>query len=340
VQRKEIVTLFPFYLKLNQTSTALSPFQSLRIDTLQINVGKRCNLMCRHCHHEAGPHRFESMTKSTLEACLAVAGEHSISTIDVTGGSPEMNPHLPWFLASATRLGKRLMVRSNLQILLEKEYRHFIDIYAAYRVELIGSLPCYTPETCDGQRGKGGFERIIAAMKLLNDRGYGTEKSGLILDLVHNPAGPFLPGPQAGLEKEYKTRLTNRYGVSFNHLYCLTNNPIGRFGQCLAETGNYARYMEMLERAFNSRAAQNVMCRTALSVGWDGALYDCDFNQALGVGVDHGAPNHIGRFDMQALQERQIVVGDHCYACTAGQGSSCHGAVTVRPVAAGSMEIP
>ena len=315
----------PFEKKLQAAS--LCPLVSRDIATLQINVGKRCTLLCKHCHVEAGPGRTEVMPAATLEKCLAIAAGPSIATVDITGGSPEMNPRLEWFLDSAAKLGKRLIVRSNLVILLDKEYERFIDVYARSGVELAASLPHWKAGKCDRQRGEGTFDKIVAVIRMLNGRGYGREGSGLVLDLVHNPMGLFLPGPQAALEREYKAELATVHGISFNKLFCLANSPVGRFMEYLTESGAFEEYMATLERAFNPCAAENVMCRTMLSVAWDGAIYDCDFNQMLGLRVDHGAPNHIEKFDLQALRQRQIVLGDHCYACTAGQGSSCRGVV-------------
>jgi radical SAM/Cys-rich protein len=315
----------PFEKKLQAAS--LCPLVSRDIVTLQINVGKRCTLLCKHCHVEAGPGRTEEMSRATLEKCLAIAAAPPITTVDITGGAPEMNPHIEWFLDAAAKLGKRLIVRSNLVILLDKEYERFVDVYVRNRVELAASLPHWKAEKCDRQRGAGAFDKIVAVIRMLNGRGYGREAGGLVLDLVHNPMGSFLPGPQAALEQEYKAELAAVHGVIFNKLFCLTNNPVGRFREHLAAKGSYEEYMATLERAFNPSAAENVMCRTTLSVGWDGSIYDCDFNQMLGLRVDHGAPDHIEKFDLEALRRRRIVVDDHCYACTAGQGSSCQGAV-------------
>ncbi len=324
-------TLIPIPFERKLRAASLGPLISRDITTLQINVGKRCNLMCRHCHVVAGPLRKEVMTRSTLEACLDIAREPSVTTIDITGGAPEMNPHLNWFLAVATKLGKRLIVRTNLVILLDKQFERFIDIYTRNRVELAASLPHWKAEKCDRQRGRGAFDKIVAVIRLLNGRGYAREGSGLVLDLVHNPMGSFLPGPQGALECEYKKELAALHGIFFNRLFCLANNPVGRFKEFLASTGTYNDYMASLERAFNPCAVENAMCRTMISIGWDGTIYDCDFNQMLGLRVDHGAPDRIERFDLKSLQRRQIVVRDHCYACAAGQGSSCQGAMETRP---------
>lgn len=308
-------------------ASALFPLTSHGVETLQINVGKRCTLACKHCHVNAAPDKTEEMSAAIFEKCLAIAAAPSITAIDITGGSPEMNPHLERFLDSAATLGKRLIVRSNLVILLEKQYEHFVEVFVRNKVELAASLPHWKAEKCDRQRGPGTFEKIIRVIRMLNNRGYGREGSGLVLDLVHNPMGSFLPGPQAALEQQYKVELEKVHGVVFNKLFCLTNNPVGRFKEYLAAKSGYDEYMQTLERAFNIRAAENVMCRTTLSIGWDGWIYDCDFNQMLGLTVDHGAPNRIENYNPNALRQRRIVVADHCYACTAGQGSSCQGAV-------------
>jgi radical SAM/Cys-rich protein len=315
----------PFKEKLRHSGISL--LKSRNIEVLQINVGLRCNLLCKHCHASAGPHHTETMSLPTLEKCLVIASGPSITTVDITGGAPEMNENLEWFLTGAANLKKRLIVRTNAVLLLEDAFSHHIDLYARTGVELAVSLPDAKKEKCDRQRGPGSFDTIVRALKLLNARGYGAEGSGLILDLVHNPIGAFLPGSQDALEKEYKTRLAAEHGICFNRLFCLTNNPSGRFRDYLLKSENYGEYMRLLERAYNSDAAKNVMCRTMLSVGWDGALYDCDFNQMLGLKVDHGAPRHVDQFDTEILQQREIVIDNHCYACTAGQGSSCQGAV-------------
>lgn len=306
------------------------PLAARKIDILQLNVGKRCNLACRHCHVEAGPGREEAMPREVFEACLEIARAAEVSTIDVTGGSPEMNPHLEWFLGAAGSLGKRLIVRSNAVILLDRSFSRFIDIFARHRVEIVISLPDYNEARTDRQRGPGAFRRIIQAMRLLNDRGYGTG-TGLDLDLVHNPAGAFLPGPQDALEREYERRLRDDFGVVFTRLFCIINVPIGRYLAYLLATGNLEEYMTGICGAFNPSAVDRVMCRTTLSVGWDGTLYDCDFNQALGLPVGFGAPRTIARFDIDRLRTREIVIDDHCYGCTAGAGSSCQGATAASP---------
>ncbi len=295
------------------------------IEVLQVNLGYRCNLACKHCHVEADPGRLESMSRTVMEQCLEVLKTYSISTIDITGGSPEMHPHLPWLIEGCAALKRRIMVRTNGVILLEKEYEPLIDLYVRARVEVVLSLPHMDPKVTDRQRGEGVFPKLIEVMRRLNGRGYGQAGGGLILDLVHNPVGAYLPGSQASLETDYREKLRERYGVCFSRLFSITNMPIGRYLEYLRRTNNYADYMKALVNAFNPAALKGVMCKLTLSVGWDGRLYDCDFNQMLGLTIDHGAPNHISAFDRDKLAHRQIVVGDHCYGCTAGAGSSCQG---------------
>jgi len=321
----ESAPVAPFSKRLKESG--LFPLCATAIEVLQINVGRRCNLSCKHCHLDAGPHRIETMPRTVLERCLEIARFPTISVIDITGGAPELNPELAWFVGEAAKLDKRLVVRSNLAILSDKPYASFIDVYSRNNVEIVGSLPDLHGAKTDRQRGGGVFERVIEVIRLLNGRGYGMEGSRLVLDLVHNPVGAFRPGAQQSIEQEYKRRLWADHGIRFNRLFTLTNNPCGRFLTFLIQSENYAEYMTELANAFNPNAAGNVMCRTMLSVAWDGRLYDCDFNQALGLPVDHGAPDHIDRFDPALLSGREIVVADHCYACTAGAGSSCQGAV-------------
>jgi radical SAM/Cys-rich protein len=305
-----------------------SPIRAENIRTLQINIGKRCNLLCKHCHVEAGPDRPEVMGRAVLRQCLGVVKSAGIPTVDITGGSPEMNPHLEWFLDEAAGLALHLMVRSNSAILLNEAYKKFIEIYARNRVEVITSLPDWREAKTDRMRGEGIFAKIIGGIKELNKRGYGIPGSGLVLNIVHNPAGAYLPGAQASLENEYRKRLESGHGIYFNSLYCITNIPVGRYLEFLIKSGNYCSYIHELCGAFNLSAVEHVMCKTALSVGWDGVLYDCDFNQMLGLQVNSGAPASIFEFDLEKLKSRDIVVNNHCYGCVAGAGSSC-GGVTV-----------
>ena len=301
------------------------PLLAEGIDILQLNVGRKCNLMCKHCHVEAGPHRSEMMGRPVFEKCLEILSEYPIGTIDITGGAPEMNPHLPWFIGEVAKLNRRLLVRSNLLIMLGEKHRHFLDVYTDNRVEVVTSLPDYQMERTNRQRGQGAFEGVVSVMKSLNDRGYGRPGGNLVLDLVYNPVGAYLPGSQDALTHEYKQHLANDYGVVFNNLFCLTNCPVGRYLEFLIRSENYDDYMTELINAFNWSAVDSVMCRSTLSVAWDGKLYDCDFNQMLAMPVDHGAPSHIDVFDFERLKTRQIVIANHCYACTAGAGSSCQG---------------
>ena len=303
------------------------PLYADNIQILQLNVGRRCNLACKHCHVEAGPHRREMMGRPVFEKTLDILSQFSIDTIDITGGAPEMNLHLQWFIEAAAKLERRLMVRSNLSILLDPKYRHFIDVYADNRVEVVTSLPDYQSQRTDRQRGRGVFDSIVKAMQILNRKGYGQPGSNLILNLVYNPVGAYLPGSQEALTHEYKQRLADNHGIVFNQLYCLSNCPVGRYLEYLIRSENYEDYMTELINAFNWSALEGVMCRNTLSVAWDGGLYDCDFNQMLALPVNHGAPAHIDIFDFEKLSQRQIVTANHCYACTAGAGSSCQGAL-------------
>lgn len=297
------------------------------IKVLQVNIGKLCNQVCRHCHVDAGPDRREVMTRETMQLCLEALAKTDIPTVDITGGAPEMNPNFRWFVSEVRKLGRHVMVRSNLTILLAKGYEDLPEFFAAHKVEVVSSLPHYTASNTDKQRGEGVFERSIEAIQRLNKLGYGEEGSGLVFNLVYNPVGAFLPPNQASLEADYKRVLGTQYGIKFNRLYTITNMPIGRFLDYLLASGNYESYMEKLVSLFNPAAARNVMCRTMLSVGWDGSLYDCDFNQMLELKVGFGAPAHIKDFDLAALSTRRIVTKQHCYGCTAGAGSSCGGAI-------------
>jgi radical SAM/Cys-rich protein len=303
------------------------PIKAAGVQVLQVNVGYRCNLECRHCHVEAGPTRKEVMSAETMDRCLRVLKKHPIPIIDITGGSPEMYPGLPAFIEQCAALGRRTLVRSNGVLLLEEGYEPLINLYVSKRVEVVLSLPHVDPQTTNRQRGENVFGRLMDVIRRLNDRGYGQEGSGLVLDLVHNPAGAYLPGPQSALELHYRRALGERFGIVFNRLFCITNMPIGRYREYLVRTDNYEEYMAALTKAFNPASVNNVMCRATVSVGWDGRLYDCDFNQMLGLPIDHGAPPHIDAFDIDSLASRQIVVGQHCYGCTAGSGSSCQGQV-------------
>lgn len=305
----------------------LFPLTTTGIEVLQINFGKLCNQACKHCHVEAGPNRTEIISREVLQSCLDILRTSEIPTVDITGGAPEMNPHFEWFVREVSKLDRHVMVRSNLTILLEPEFTHLPDFYADHRAEIIASLPYYSERFVDSQRGKGVFNRSIKALQILNQVGFGDAKTGLVLNLVYNPAGAFLPPSQAGIEADFKRELFQRHGIRFNHLFTIANMPIGRFKDFLIKTGNYESYMQRLIAAYNPQAAAGVMCRYTLSVGWEGSLYDCDFNQMLELNCNHGAPDHIRDFNLELVKARQIVTGLHCYGCTAGAGSSCGGAV-------------
>ncbi len=310
------------------------PLRSVPIETLQINVGKLCNQTCRHCHVNAGPDRVEIMSRETMQQCLDVLDRTAIPIVDITGGAPELNPHFRWLVEQCRARGRHVIDRCNLTILHVASYRDLPEFFARHRVELVCSLPHHRALSTDRQRGEGVFEQSIAALKRLNDVGFGDGVSGLRLVLVTNPVGALLPAGQASLEAEWKRELWRQHGVRFDALYTITNMPVGRFLEWLMESGNLEQYMSRLVAAFNPAAAAGVMCRAMVSVGWDGSLYDCDFNQMLGLGVDARAPAHIRDFDLDALEQRAIVVGRHCFGCTAGAGSSCGGAVVERPTVA------
>lgn len=295
---------------------------------LQVNVGYRCNLLCRHCHVDAGPDREEMMSRETMRHCLEAIRQSGIRTLDITGGAPEMNPELPWFIQEARSIMPEgeILVRTNLVILMAgTRYRHIPELYRANCVSLIASLPCYTRENVDKQRGEGVFDRSIEALRMLNSLGYGKEGSGLSLNLVFNPGGPSLPGLQQALEADYHRKLSENYGIEFSHLFTITNMPVSRFLDSLLDDGRYCSYMQLLAGHFNPDAVRNLMCRTTISVGWNGALYDCDFNQMLSLPMREPAPHNISDFDESRLQKRLIAIGQHCYGCTAGAGSSCQG---------------
>lgn len=315
----------PFNTHLERTASW--PLRSTGIEVLQLNLGKRCNMACRHCHVGAGPSRTEIMAQQVIERCYELASHPGITTVDITGGAPEMHPDIRHTLDTFARLGKRLIVRTNLTALTEPSCADMPALYATSGVELVASFPDYRRDRTDRVRGAGTFDRSITALRALCSLGYGRPGSGLTLDLMHNPAGAYLPAPQEALEVEYRKVLRAEHGIEFTRLYCLNNCPIGRYLEYLVQSDNLCDYMTQLESAFNPQAAKAVMCRNTLSVGWDGTLYDCDFNQMLELPVNHGAPSHVNQFDWSQLAGREIVVHNHCYACTAGAGSSCQGTV-------------
>ncbi|MCI8560046.1 MAG: radical SAM/Cys-rich domain protein [Dorea sp.] len=293
-----------------------------KMSVLQINVGRLCNLACKHCHMEAGPNRTEVMERDVMEACLKIYTEWGFDTIDITGGAPEINPNFRWFVKEAVKICKNVMVRSNLTIMLEDGYKDLPEFYAENKVTIICSLPHYRAKNSDKQRGEGTFEKSIEVLKKLNMLGYGKDPE-LVLNMVFNPGGAFFPPEQAAMEKEYKEHLGSEYGIVFNNLFTITNNPIGRFGSFLISSGNMEGYLTKLFNAFNTGALPGMMCRSQLSVGWDGKLYDCDFNQAVDMPISSG--ENIKDLPGKPYEKRKICFDKHCYACTAGQGSSCGG---------------
>ena len=302
------------------------PLTATEIEIFQINLGKMCNQVCKHCHVDAGPDRKEIMTKETMQYCLDILSTHDIPTVDLTGGAPEMNPNFKWFVDEVKKLDRHIIVRSNLTILETNGFEDYAEFMANHKVEIVSSLPYYKKSFTDRQRGDGVFDKSIAAMKKLNALGYGKEDEELKFHLVYNPVGAFLPPSQTELEQDYKRELKNSFDIEFNNLYTITNLPISRFLDYLLQSGNYDAYMKKLVDSFNPVAASNVMCKFTISVGWDGQLFDCDFNQMLEMNMDHGAPSHIKDFDASLIKNRRIVTGQHCYGCTAGAGSSCGGA--------------
>jgi radical SAM/Cys-rich protein len=308
-------------------ASGLFPLTATGITVFQINVGKLCNQTCGHCHVDAGPDRREIMTHETAELCVRALAQTDIPTVDVTGGAPELNPNFRWLVTEARSLGRHVMDRCNLSVLLLPSQEDLAEFLAVYEVEVIASLPYYQEHETDAQRGEGVFAKSIEALRKLNALGYGQPDSPLKLNLVYNPVGAFLPPAQHAIEADFRRELARRHGVVFHSLYTITNMPISRFLEFLLRTGNYDRYMERLIGAYNATAAAGVMCRYTLSIGWDGTLYDCDFNQMLDLPVDHGLPRHVRDFRPE-LFRRRIVVGQHCYGCTAGAGSSCGGTTT------------
>ncbi|MFB3111645.1 MAG: arsenosugar biosynthesis radical SAM (seleno)protein ArsS [Gemmatimonadales bacterium] len=306
--------------------SSLYPLRATGVDILQINVGKKCNQTCRHCHVDAGPDRTEMMPREVMEKCLEVLATTDIPTVDITGGAPELHPDFRELVARSRAIGKHVMDRCNLTILLLPNYSKLPEFFAEHQVEVICSLPHYRAKQTDSQRGDGVFDESIEALGRLNAVGYGKPGSGLVINLVMNPVGAFLPGNQTSLEREWKRELEHRHGIVFNNLYTITNMPISRFLEWLEESDNLEGYMSRLVNAFNPGAARGVMCRNTLSVGWDGQLYDCDFNQMLELGVAGDVPRSILDFDIAQFRHRKIVVGPHCFGCTAGAGSSCGGA--------------
>jgi len=296
------------------------------LSVLQVNLGYLCNLSCTHCHVNAGPKRTELMDKKTIDEVLAFIDKHGIHTLDLTGGAPEMNPHFRYLVEQARLRNVKVIDRCNLVILLEDGYSDLAEFLAQQQVEIVASLPCYLQDNVDKQRGKGTFAKSIIALQQLNAMGYGQANSSLILNLVFNPQGASLPPPQQALEQAYKQHLSQQYGIVFNQLYALTNLPIQRFGSVLLSKGQFDDYLTLLKTNFNPAALDHVMCRTTLSVDWQGFVYDCDFNQMLKLPLGANQRTHIT--EVSELQGQPIATQQHCYGCTAGQGSSCTGSIT------------
>jgi len=297
------------------------------LEIFQVNVGKMCNQVCNHCHVDAGPDRKEIMTRETMQQCLDALKGSGIKTVDLTGGATEMNPEFRWFVMELSALGMHIIVRCNLTIILaNKKYHDLPEFFKEHKVEVVSSLPYFAARRTDAQRGEGVFEKSIEALKMLNAVGYGMPGSALKLNLVFNPSGAILPGDQSELEKEFKQKLMEGWEIQFNELYAITNLPVSRFLEYLVASGNYEEYMIELANAFNPTAARSVMCRNTISVGWDGFLYDCDFNQMLELKVATKG-QHIQDFNVAELEKRSIILNQHCYGCTAGAGSSCGGSV-------------
>ena len=303
--------------------------KSLAIETFQLNIGKLCNQTCAHCHVDAGPDKKEeNMSLENLKLCLDFIKSHDIKNVDITGGAPEMHPHFRWFVEECAAAGKHVLDRCNLTIIeANKKYHDLPEFFAKNKVEVVSSLPYFSKKRTDSQRGDGVFEDSILALQRLNSVGYGMPDSGLILNLVYNPSGAFLPGDQEELKQEFKNQLMRKYKIEFNNLYAITNLPISRFLDYLLESNNYTDYMSTLVDAFNPMTIEGLMCRNTISVSWDGYIYDCDFNQMLDLKSDIRG-KHISNLSLEEYQKRSIVLNQHCYGCTAGAGSSCGGEIS------------
>jgi radical SAM/Cys-rich protein len=297
------------------------------VEVLQVNMGRYCNLACIHCHVESGPTRTEMMSGDTVDAILRFLAATEVPTLDITGGAPELHSDFDYLVECARSLGRHVMDRCNLTVIFEPGKDYLPAFFKRHRVELVCSLPCYSAENVDKQRGKGTFDASIRALQILNRVGYGQADSGLLLNLVYNPVGPHLPPPQAQLEQDYKRILREQFDIVFNHLFCLTNMPITRYATHLKLRGEYDRYAQLLEASFNAATIDQVMCRSLISVGWNGKIYDCDFNQMLDLPItdERGNALCITSLSIEKILNRSIAFGNHCYACTAGSGSSCGG---------------
>ena len=322
-----------FEEKLAEHGLDLAP---LGVETLQVNVTRLCNQACHHCHVDASPKRTEQMSRATVDRCLEILARNpAITKLDITGGAPELNPHFDYFVEAARALGKHVMVRHNLTVTIDgnpqtgESKRYLPEFFARHRVEVISSLPYYQEFFTDKQRGNGVFKKSVESLRLLNEQGYGKSDGaqgfGLTLNLVYNPVGAFLPAPQESLERQFKKELETKFGVVFNSLFTITNMPINRFKKDLERLGSYDEYMARLVNSFNPAAARGVMCRSLISVGHDGSLYDCDFNQMLDLNLSEESGGTVFDFDLDKLLDRKIILGQHCYGCAAGAGSSCGG---------------
>ena len=314
--------------------TGQFPLRPKKLEILQINLGYMCNQVCEHCHVDAGPDRKEIMTKETMLQCLEVIKNTNATTLDLTGGAPEMNPNFRWFVNEASKAGiKDFIVRSNLTIIrANKKYYDLPEFFKKYNIHVVSSMPHWTRGKTDKQRGSGVFDKSIKALQDLNAQGYGLPNSKLKLDLVYNPSGAFLPGDQVSMERDFKNALLEDFGIQFHNLFTITNLPVSRFLDYLIASDNYEDYMYSLVDAYNPSAVENVMCTNTISVSWDGYLYDCDFNQMLKLKVASSV-KHISEYNEEVLNKRTIIISQHCYGCTAGAGSSCQG--TVIPAEAG-----
>lgn len=306
----------------------MGPLRREETTTLQVNVGKRCNQACHHCHVEAGPKRTEMMPRAVAERVLRILeNSPSVQIVDITGGAPELNPNFRFLVTESRRLGRHVIDRCNLTVLYETGMEDLSEFLTESKVEIIASLPCYTASNVDEQRGRGVFEKSIDALRELNRLGYGLPDSPLLLNLVYNPLGASLPPPQERLEADYKRELCNQHGIEFHRLYTLTNMPIKRFSEFLEQNGKHKEYMSLLVNHFNPGTVSGLMCRSLVSVGWDGQLYDCDFNQMLEIGLGAGPRNVWDTDSLSDLDGRRISTASHCFGCTAGAGSSCGGAL-------------
>ena len=300
----------------------------VKLEILQVNLGYLCNQSCLHCHVNAGPKRKEVMQQETVETVIRFLRDNRIKKLDLTGGAPEMNPHFRYLVSSASAMGVSVIDRCNLTVLHEAGQEDTADFLARHQVEVVASLPCYLEENVDGQRGKGVFQTSVEAIRLLNQVGYGIENTGLQLNLMYNPTGAHLPPAQCKLEQDYKRELKQRYNITFNNLLTLTNMPIQRFGSTLISKGEFDGYMTLLKENYSPANLQTVMCRSLISVDWQGGVYDCDFNQMLDLPLmRQRRKQYLHELTADGLEGRDIIVADHCYGCTAGQGSSCGGAL-------------